>query len=130
MVLDYSSFTCVGAVPRCCLYRFRESNQSKSWSWRGQKGRGRKNVRMNMMSMRRKSARVQNGDERRKRMQRISARNVRNAAGRSFWKILTVRGEKYKTYILRQRRPEDKDGSMYERYFRSLLTEGSPSFIV
>ena len=55
-------------------------------------GRGsKKNVGMNMkMSMRRKSARVQNENERRKRMQRISARNVRNAAGRSFWKILTV----------------------------------------
>ena len=35
-------------------------------------------------------AEVQNENERRKRMQRISARNVRNAAGRSFWKILTV----------------------------------------
>lgn len=35
-------------------------------------------------------------------MQRISARNVRNAAGRSFWKILSV--GKYSFDILRQRR--------------------------
>ena len=66
-------------------YSIREQNLEQ------QKEEEEKNVGMNMkMSMRRKSARVQNENERRKRMQRISARNVRNAAGRSFWKILTV----------------------------------------
>lgn len=89
MVLDYSSFTCVGCAAMLFV-SFSGTNRAKR-SWRGQKEEEEKNVGMNMkMSMRRKSARVQNENERRKRMQRISARNVRNAAGRSFWKILTV----------------------------------------
>lgn len=90
MVLDYSSFTCVGLCRDVvCIVFGNQTEQSGVGA--GQKEEEEKNVGMNMkMSMRRKSARVQNENERRKRMQRISARNVRNAAGRSFWKILTV----------------------------------------
>lgn len=89
MVLDYSSFTCVGLCRDVVCIVF--GNQTEQSGVGAGRRKRKKNVGMNMkMSMRRKSARVQNENERRKRMQRISARNVRNAAGRSFWKILTV----------------------------------------
>ena len=116
MVLDYSSFTCVGLCRDVvCIVFGNQTEQSGVGA--GRRKRKKKNVGMNMkMSMRRKSARVQNENERRKRMQRISARNVRKRR----WKIILEdidSWEKYSfTFCDSVGIGRGKDGSMYERY--------------
>mgnify|MGYP000650615328 CR=1 FL=1 len=84
MVLDYSSFTCVGLCRDVVCIVFRESNRAKR-SWRGQKEEEEKNVGMNMkMSMRRKSARVQ----KREREAQAYAKDQRPKRKKRRWKII------------------------------------------
>ena len=89
MVLDYSSFTCVGLCRDVVCIVF--GNQTEQSGVARAEGRGRKKRRDEYEDEYEAEVRTRSKREREAQaMQRISARNVRNAAGRSFWKILTV----------------------------------------
>lgn len=116
MVLDYSSFTCVGCAAMLFVSIFGNQTEPKR-SWRGQKEEEEKNVGMNMkMSMRRKSARR----SKREREAQAYAKDQRPKRKKRRWKIILEdidSWEKYSfTFCDSVGIGRGKDGSMYERY--------------
>lgn len=115
MVLDYSSFTCVGLCRDVVCIVF--GNQTEQSGVGAGRRKREKNVGMNMkMSMRRKSAR----SSKREREAQAYAKDQRPKRKKRRWKIILEdidSWEKYSfTFCDSVGIGRGKDGSMYERY--------------
>ena len=104
------------AVPRCCLYRFRESNRAKR-SWRGQKEEERKKRRDEYEDEYEAEVRTRS---KREREAQAYAKDQRPKRKKRRWKIILEdidSWEKYSfTFCDSVGIGRGKDGSMYERY--------------